>query len=404
MYLHTNPLTYTDYDEFPRDTESFEAFLARRASRAKNKEGRERSLRRMRQEWNRIYNSIMSPAAREKAIARMENTRHDINLIVYSGEQRGEDTSLRSRERRFASSMKPNAINLIVDARALRSIAIGGINAATSEMQRSRRESIYTAHTLLHRIGDDFPPAFWPERRGGLINEVVTASTLAPYMGRQYRTVLMEMVRRVAGAYLADQRRRVLFTGDGENTKSAVIDRAAAEIAKRVSLPVALLAFDPAVVRYFTVSGLERFGRRVGEEPAAALRMRREEEALGESLRPYDPVVAMRRDVSYVFDLIISALWYSAGTTWMSRMDLASAPSQVLADTFAQTEIYGGTKFEIGHEFGRTLPRSESKRPPLELPEPLVREVNAALVPVARAFDDYNNAVLDYLVGRLTDI
>ena len=34
----------------------------------------------------------------------------------------------------------------------------------------------------------------------------------------------------------------------------------------------------------------------------------------------------------------------------------------------------------------------------------LVEEVNAALVPVARAFDEYNNAVLDYLVGQAVEI
>ena len=121
-------------------------------------------------------------------------------------------------------------------------------------------------------------------------------------------------------------------------------------------------------------------------------------------MRPFDPVRQMQGDVDHVFSRILDALFYAAGTTWMSRMDLSSSPSQTLADTFAQTEIYGGTKFAIGREFGRVAPRAESKTPSMELPEDLVEEVNAALVPVARAFDEYNNAVLDYLVGQAVEI
>lgn len=403
-YLHANPLEYTDYDEFPLHPSDEEEDAGRRAWRARRAAVPERVQKRRQQEWRRIFDSIMSPAARQKAIARMENTRHDINLIVWSGRTYEESyRGSRTRTARFASAMKPNAINLLVSGEQLRDFAGGGIDSKTGDMKRSQRESIYTAHTLLHRIGDDNALEFNINRKWPGWDAVVNEETVLPYYGKNYRAVLREMVRRVAGYYLADPRGQGMFTGFGRNIgRAAAAVAAATVVARRVSLPIALLAFDPTVAHHFTMSRRLRFGRkfapRFGEEPAVEQRER----------SPGDPefnaVKVLRADVRNVFMRLLQALWYGAGTTWMSRMDIASDAGQVLADTFPQTEIYGGAKLEVGRNFGRTRPKVESIHPGVELPSALAEEVNVALVPVARAMDDYNNVVLDNLVGELVSI
>jgi len=385
---YANPLEYSDFDEFPFQAEEEEE----RVPFASLPEVTQRVIKRRQQEWRRIFESVMSPAAREKAIARMGNTRHDFNLIVWSGS--------RNVDRPFADSMKPRAINLLIDGRQLRDLAGGGISPQ-GELRRSARESIYTAHTLLHRIGDDCQPMLSANRGWHGWDLAINEETLRPFYGKNYRAVVREMVRRAAGIYLADPRGQGMFVGRGPRNSPGA-EEAALGAARAVSYPVALLAFDPAVATH-AVSALDRAPPRFGEESAALKEERREAVKYNLRIPAFDPVKEMRTDVIRTFSHLLKALWYGAGTTWMSRADVASDYTQVIADTFPQTEIYGGVKLAIGRDFGRLAPKKVA-RPGVELPPELVEEVNAALVPVARALDTYNNFILDNLVGRLVSL
>jgi len=394
---YANPLEYSDFDEFPFQAEEEEE--EERVPFASLPEVTQRVIKRRQQEWRRIFESVMSPAAREKAIARMGNTRHDFNLIVWSGARTGGSNS-RNFDRLFADSMKPRAINLLIDGQQLRDLA-GGAISPQGELRRSARESIYTAHTLLHRIGDDHQPTFSNNRKWHGWDLAINEETLRPFYGKNYRAVVREMVRRAAGIYLADPRGQGMFVGRGPRRNPSA-DEAVLGAAKAISYPVALLAFDPAVAGH-AVSTLDGVPPRFGEEAAALKEERRDAAKYNVRTPAFDPVREMRAAVTRTFSHLLKALWYGAGTTWMSRADVASDYSQIIADTFPQTEIYGGVKLAIGRDFGRLAPKKVT-RPGVELPPELVEEVNAALVPVARALDTYNNLILDSLVGRLVSL
>jgi len=120
----------------------------------------------------------------------------------------------------------------------------------------------------------------------------------------------------------------------------------------------------------------------------------------------------LTRDVAGVFGRIKEALIYGSGTTWISRQGLASDVSQVIAETMPQTEMYSGTKFLVPDAIGRVGPSDSTFRTTyatagnkdVPIPPDLREEVQAAMRSVELAFDAYNNASLDALVGKVTRI
>jgi hypothetical protein len=434
-----NPLVYTDVhplDDYEPDGTTAavadDVDAQRRALAAQERKKME--LR----EWKRIKQHLISPKQREVAMTRMAKTPHDFNLIIYSEEKLSEaagDTDLPWRERLgkrraadpLAQYLKPDMINLVVEEGRLWETSGGGIvrdKEGKTYLSRPNRESIYTAHTILHRVGDDevwrseFNRDWWGWR-------MFKPEYMKAYSGKPYKEALIEGVMRAAGLYLSrpDQslfRRRTSRRGfkRAAPLRERRIEEAGARIDESLSLPVALLATDPKIVRTLAESMRARFKSTFGmmlEQRAYAEDWRGREKTSAPVEGPLAilPWEEQRqrfiRDMGVTLYRIREALIYGSGTTWISRQGIAADVSQVMAETMPQTEMYGGTKFLVPEVIGRMYAEGDIVRgrvPTKDVPIPpdIREEVQAVMRPVELAFDAYNNAVLDSLVGQKTRI
>jgi hypothetical protein len=435
-----NPLVYTDvhpFDDFEPDgtTEA----VAETVSQQRYALQRAALRKALAREWERIKRQLMSPKQREIAMTQMAETPHDFNLILYddaafpsSYDEDEDESDARGRmETVLAPYVKPGAINVAVEKDSLKDVAGGGITSGKkgeAKLVRSARESIYTAHTILHRIGDDRQPRLAPNMRWWGWKKF-TPEYMQAYVGKPYVQALTEAVMRAAGLYLSEPERDSLFAGrqrkrrDGKTMERTLVTAAQDRIGGTLSLPVALLATDPKIVKAFVQSRRERFKGVFGYQPEEMRQVRvsnarsysrRYQTAEGPvAMLPWDEQCKqLTRDVASVLANIREALIYGSGTTWISRQGIAGDSGQVMADTMPQTEIYGGTKFLVPAVIGRSGPSDRvfstthltvgNKDVPI--PPDIHEEVQAAMRPVELAFDAYNTAVLDSLVGKLTRI
>ena len=448
-----NPLVYTDihpFDDFEPDgtteavaeTVALQRYLLQRAARQKAAA----------KEWERIKRHLFSPKQREIAMTRMAETPHDFNLILYddaafpsASEEDEDESDARGRlETVLAPYVKPGMINVAIEKESLKDVSGGGITLGKkgeAKLVRSARESIYTAHTILHRIGDDRTPRLAPNRRWWGWKKF-TPEYMKAYAGKPYAEALTEATMRAAGLYLSEPGRDSLFLGTrkqfrrGNEGQRTLVTAAEDRIGRALSLPVALLATDPKIVKAFVRSNRKRFkklfgvrvstvGERLAKARAALAAGDRvaakrilaealeETEGLAEQQVDWEEQCQqLTRDVAGVLANIREALIYGSGTTWISRQGLASDVSQVIAETMPQTEMYSGTKFLVPDAIGRVGPSDSivrtthftSGNKDVPIPPDLREEVQAAMRPVELAFDAYNNAVLDSPVGRVTRI
>jgi len=433
-----NPLVYTDihpFDNFEPDgtteavaeTVSQQRYMLERAARQKA----------VAKEWERIKRHLFSPKQREIAMTRMADTPHDFNLILYddaafpsSYDEDEDESDARGRlETVLAPYLKPGVVNVAIEKGALKEVAGGGITTGKrneTKLVRSARESIYTAHTILHRIGDDRQPRLRPNMRWWGWKKF-THEYMQAYIGKPYVQALAEATMRAAGLYLSEPGRDSLFTRSqrirrGQRTEARTLVTAAEDrVVRALSLPVALLATDPKIVKAFVRSDRERFKRVFGyglaerEEVLAPYK----ERGIYQKVEGPMPVLPwdeqckqLTRDVAGVFGRIKEALIYGSGTTWISRQEIAADYGQVMAETMPQTEMYGGTKFLVPAVIGRGGPNDRrfdethltAGNKDVPIPPDLREEVQAAMRPVELAFDAYNTAVLDSLVGKVTRI
>lgn len=380
-------------------------------------------------------------------MAKMAETPHDFNLILYddaafprpSAEDEG--SAARSWQTMLAPYTKPGVINVALDKGSLKDISgSGALIAAKGELKlvRSSRESIYTAHTILHRIGDGVTPSLGRDRNWWGWKKF-TPEYMKAYIGKPYVQALAEATMRAAGLYLSEPGRGSLFAPaerkarGGKTAARTPVTDAEARIGRMLSLPVALLATDPKIVKAFIRSDRERFKKLFGEVQVSTVeeRLAKVRAALDEGdfvsakrlLAEETNLVArqldweeqcqqLTRDVGNVLSRIREALIYGSGTTWISRQGIANDVSQVTAETLVQTELYRGTKFLVPAVIGRIGPSDAVFRTThftrggkdVPIPPDLREEVQSAMRSVELAFDEYNTAVLDSLVGKVTSI
>lgn len=452
-----NPLVYTDVhplDGFePDGTTEAAAETVRRQRLALQRAARRKAEAR---EWDRIKRHLMSPKQREIAMTRMADTPHDFNLILFREdafpesrrqlevedlasliaaelrEEEGEEETRRpSWEVMLAPYVKPGVINLAVEGASLQDVAGGGLTTGKKgevTLVRSSRESIYTAHTILHRVADDRLPRIRPNMSWWGWKKF-TPTYMQAYIGKPYGQALAEAVMRAAGLYLSEPERESLFVASrvirrsGKRAERTLLTDATDRIGRALSLPVALLATDPKIVKAFVRSDRDRFKRMFGYQTDerrpvrvsnARSYERRYQTAVGPMpVLPWDEQCKqLTRDVASVLANIREALIYGSGTTWISRQGIAGDAGQVMAETMPQTEIYGGTKFIVPAVIGRSGPNDRQYlstyltvgNKDVPIPPDLREEVQAAMRPVELAVDAYNTAVLDSLVGKLTRI